>query len=84
MRPAVVSGNTVSFSWTPGAGGGAPTSYVLLASATPGGPVIASLPVSGTSLSVPNVPSGACHVRVAGVNSMGTGVPSSPVTVIVP
>lgn len=84
LNPAVVSGSTVSFSWTPGLGGGAPTSYVLLASTTPGGPVIASLPVSGTSLSVPNVPSGAYYVRVAGVNSVGTGTPSSPVTVIVP
>lgn len=84
LNPAVVSGSTVSFSWTPGLGGGAPTSYVLLASTTPGGPVIASLPVSGTSLSVPNVPSGAYYVRVAGVNSVGTGAPSSPVTVIVP
>lgn len=84
LNPAVVSGSTVSFSWTPGAGGGAPTSYVLLASVTPGGPVIASLPVSGTSISVPGVPSGAYYVRVAGVNSVGTGAPSSPVTVVVP
>ncbi|MFN7979209.1 MAG: hypothetical protein U0P30_13825 [Vicinamibacterales bacterium] len=84
LNPAVVAGSTVSFSWTPGAGGGAPTSYVLLASVTPGGPVVASVPVSGTSIVVPGVPSGAYYVRVAGVNSVGTGVASSPVTVIVP
>ncbi|MCC7180853.1 MAG: hypothetical protein IT177_20910 [Acidobacteria bacterium] len=49
-----------------------------------GGPVIASLPVSGTSISVPGVPSGAYYVRGAAVNSVGTGAPSSPVTVVVP
>lgn len=84
LNAPVVSGTTVSFSWTPGLGGGAPTSYVLLASTTPGGPVIASLPVSGTSIGVPNVPSGTYHVRVSGVNSVGTGAPSNSVTVVVP
>ena len=84
LNAPVVSGSTVSFSWTPGLGGGAPTSYVLLASVTPGGPVIASLPVSGTSIGVPNVPSGTYYVRVSGVNSVGTGAPSNSVTVVVP
>lgn len=84
LNAPVVTGNTVSFSWTPGAGGGAPTSYLLTASLTPGGAVIASLPVSGSSLAVPGVPSGTYFVRVAGVNSVGPGPASNQVTVVVP
>jgi|694.fasta_scaffold33346_7 hypothetical protein len=84
MNAPVVSGSTVNFSWTPGAGGGAPTSYLLLASVTPGGPVIASLPVAGASISVPGVPSGTYYVRVSGVNSVGAGPASNSVTVVVP
>lgn len=84
LNAPVVSGSTVSFSWTPGAGGGAPTSYLLTASVTPGGPVIASVPVSGAGLSVPGVPSGTYYVRVSGVNSVGAGPASNQVTVVVP
>ncbi len=84
LNAPVVSGRTVNFSWTPGAGGGAPTSYLLTASVTPGGPVIASVPVSGTGLSVPGVPSGTYYVRVSGVNSVGAGPASNSVTVVVP
>ena len=84
LNAPVVSGSTVSFSWTPGAGGGAPTSYLLTASVTPGGPVIASVPVSSSSLGVPGVPSGTYYVRVAGVNSVGPGPASNQVTVVVP
>lgn len=84
LHPPVVSGSTVSFSWTPGAGGGAPTSYLLTASVTPGGTAIATLPLSGSSVSVPGVPRGTYYVRVSGVNSVGVGLPSSTVTVVVP
>lgn len=84
LNAPVVSGNTVSFSWTPGAGGGAPTSYLLTAAVTPGGPTIASVPVSGAGLTVPGVPSGTYYVRVSGVNSVGAGPASNSVTVVVP
>ena len=84
LNAPVVSGRTVTFSWTPGAGGGAPTSYLLMAAVTPGGPAIASVPVSGTGLSVPGVPPGTYYVRVSGVNSVGAGPASNAVTVVVP
>jgi hypothetical protein len=45
--------------------------------------VIASLPVNGTSLTVPNVPSGNYYVRVSGVNGSGAGSPSTEVLVSV-
>ena len=84
LNAPVVSGSTVTFSWTPGAGAGASTSYLLTASLTPGGASIASLPVSATGIAVPNVPPGTYYVRVSGVNSAGVGAPSNQVTVVVP
>jgi hypothetical protein len=79
-----VSGSTVTLSWS-GASSG---SYVVEAALVPGGPVIASLPVVGTSLTVPNVPAGTYYVRVrpgAGgaasnevVVSVSSGCPAPP------
>lgn len=79
-----VSGSTVTLQWSGGSG-----SYVVEAAVVPGGAVIASLPVSGLSLTVPNVPSGTYYVRVrdaAGgavsneitVSVAGTGCPAPP------
>jgi hypothetical protein len=71
---STVNGSTVVLTWTGGSG-----SYVVEAALVPGGAVIASLPVSGTSLTVPNVPSGTYYVRVRD----GSGRASNEVTVSV-
>ena len=56
---AAVSGNTVTLTWSGGSG-----SYVVEAAVVPGGSIVASLPVSGTTLVVPAVPPGTYFVRV--------------------
>jgi hypothetical protein len=70
-----VNGTTVTLTWTGGSG-----SYVVEAAFSPGGAVIASLPVNATSLTVPNVPAGTYFVRV---RNAGGGAPSNEVTVSV-
>lgn len=82
LNAAVVSGNTVSLSWTPGAGG-APTSYILRASLTPGGSPFASVPMVGTSMTFTDVPSGAYYLRLAAANAVGTGPVSNEIMVVV-
>lgn len=81
---SAVSSNTATFVWQPPSTGGVPSSYLLGAALSPGGPLIASLPVTGTSLNVPNVPNGVYYVRVRALNSDGTSGPSNEVVVVVP
>ncbi len=78
-----VSGTTVSFAWTAG-GGAAPTSFVLSAAVTPGGAPVASVPVSGSSVTIPGVPRGTYYVRLTAVNAAGASAPSNQITVVVP
>ena len=80
---SAVTGNTVTLTWSAPGSGGAPSSYIVEASVVPGGPVVASLPVAGTSLTVPNVPSGNYYVKVRALNGSGAGAPSSEVLVSV-
>lgn len=82
LNPAGGAGSTLNLSWTPG-GGGAPTSYLLTASA-PGGGVLATLPLTGTSISIPGVPNGTYVLQIAGVNAVGTGPASNQITVTLP
>ncbi len=79
----VVSGTTVTLTWNPPTVGGVPTSYIVEAALVPGGAVIATLPVAGTTLTVPNVPSGVYYVRVRALNSAGQSAPSNEVVVTV-
>jgi hypothetical protein len=72
----------VSLSWVPGAGG-TPASYIVRARLSPGGPVIASLPVSGTSMSV-SAPPGTYFVTVVAENALGTSAESNSIPVVVP
>lgn len=81
---ANVSGNTVNLLWQPPTTGGVPSSYQVEASLSPGGAVIASLPVPGTTLVVPNVPNGVYYVRVRAVNADGVSNVSNEVIVVVP
>ncbi len=81
--PTVGSGN-VGLSWSAPTTGGAPTSYQVLASLTPGGAPVAALNAGlNTSISVP-APPGTYFVRVRGVNAVGPGPLSNEVTVVVP
>jgi hypothetical protein len=79
-----VSGNTVNLAWSAPASGDAPTGYVINASLSPGGPIIAALPVSGTSLVLNGVPNGVYYVHVRAVNLDGPSGPSNEVVVSVP
>ena len=78
-----VSGTTVSVSWTAGSGV-APTSYVLSAAVTPGGATVASVPLSGASVTIPGVPRGTYYLRLTAVNAAGASAPSNQVTLVVP
>jgi hypothetical protein len=80
---ASASGTTAMFSWAPSPAGGAPTSYLLEATLIANGPVIASVPVAGTTLTVPNVPPGTYFVRVRGVNAGGAGPASAQQSVTI-
>jgi subtilisin family serine protease len=83
MNPASVAAGQVAMSWTAPTTGGAATSYVVVASLTPGGPAIANLPVAGLGVTVP-APPGTYFVRVHGVNALGVGPASNEITVVVP
>ncbi len=83
LAAATVTGNTVSLSWTPGAGP-TPTVYGLTASATPGGPPLASVTLTGTSASFPGVARGTYYLRMTASNAIGTSAPSNEVMVVVP
>ncbi len=76
---AFFDGVTAHFAWAPGAGGGAPSGYVL--QATSGGAVVATLPVSGTQLSVPNVPTS--QEFVVNLYAVNQGGSSAPATLLV-
>lgn len=78
-----VAGNTVSLSWSAGAGG-TPSGYTLVARATPAGAPIVSVPLSGTSASFPGVPAGTYYLQLVATNAAGSSGPSAQVTLVVP
>lgn len=77
---AQAAGSTVTIAWM---GSPSATSYQIQASLSPSGPTIASLPVGGTSLSVPAVPAGTYYLRVIASGPGGMSAPSSEVAVTV-
>jgi hypothetical protein len=79
---STVSGTTVVLTWNASAAG-AVTGYLVEASVVPGGANVATLPVVGTSLTVPNVPPGTYFVRVRALNGAAQSAPSNEVTVSV-
>jgi len=79
---AVVTGNTVSLSWT--APAGAITSYVLEAGTGTGLANLGTLSIGATpSLVVPGVPAGTYVLRVRAVTTAGSGAPSADVVIAV-
>ena len=78
---STVSGTTVTLTWS--AASGSVSGYLVEASVVPGGAIVASLPVGGTTLTVPNVPPGTYFVRVRGLNGGAQSAPSNEVTVAV-
>ena len=79
-----VSGNTVTLTWIAPLTGPVPTGYIVQASLSPGGGIIASLPVSDTTLVVNDVPNGVYYVHVRAVNIDGASTASNEVIVVVP
>jgi hypothetical protein len=84
MNPPSVSGGNVTFSWVNGSGGSTPTGFVLRARLAPGGPIVASLTVSGNSFTVPGVPRGTYFVSVQAMAGALLSAESNQVTVVVP
>jgi hypothetical protein len=83
LNPAVVNGNQVTLSWQPAQDGPVPTFYTVVAAVAPGGPPVASLPLTGLTITVP-APRGTYFVRVRAHNDFGSSELSSEVTVVVP
>jgi hypothetical protein len=71
------SGFTVTFRWSAPTTmfASAATSFLLEAGLSPGTTLV-SMPVSATSITIPNVPPGTFYVRVRGVNAFGAGPPT--------
>lgn len=81
---ATVTGNTVTLTWLPPATGAAPLAYIVEASLSPGGPIIAVFAVDDTSMIATSVPNGVFYVRVRSVNADGVGAASNEALVAVP
>lgn len=73
----IVSGPSVQISWSAPASGGEVAGYILEAGSATGLANLAMVPVGGTSLNVPVVPSGTYFIRVRATNAMGTGPASN-------
>jgi hypothetical protein len=83
LAPPIVSGDSVTLNWSLPVGGQPATSFTIVASLSPGGPPVASLPVGAVQgLTVP-APAGVYYVRVVGVNAAGAGPMSNEVVVVV-
>lgn len=80
LLPATVSGGQVTLQWSAVAGA---AGYTVLAR-SPGSPaIIASLPVSAATITVP-APGGQYVVSVVARNGLGTSAESNAITVVVP
>lgn len=81
---ASVNGSAVLMTWQAPSTGGAPTEYIFDASLSPGGPLIASYAVTGTTITITGVPNGVYYLRVSALNPDGRSAPSNEVVVAVP
>jgi hypothetical protein len=80
----VVTGNAVTLTWMAPVTGGSAGAYVLEAGSGPGASDIARIPVTGTTMTAPNVPAGTYFLRVRAVNNTGVGEASPEFQVVVP
>lgn len=81
---ATVSGNNLSLTWNAPLNGGAPSTYTLLARATVGGPVLATVPVGNVTSFAAAGPNGVFVLSLVASNAGGSGPESSTVTVTLP
>jgi hypothetical protein len=79
-----VNGTSVALTWKAPSVGGVPDAYIVDASLSPSGPVIASFGVAGTTMSVTDVPHGVYYARVHASNADGQGPASNEVVIAVP
>jgi glucose/arabinose dehydrogenase len=82
---AVVSGSTVTISWTPPLTGIIPTGYQLEAGSVAGSANLAIVAAGATqtSLAFPGIPQGAYYVRIRSVAPTGVSAASNEIVVIV-
>ncbi len=78
------AGNAITISFAPPTSGGVPTSFTVLARLTPGGPLVASLPIGANPALTIGAPNGTFVVTAQGANAAGAGAESAPVTFSVP
>lgn len=69
--------------WNPGPGG-VPAQYTIVASSTPGGVPIVTLPTPNTFLSLRDIPGGTYYVRVIAQNACGQSAESAEFVVVAP
>ena len=81
---ASANGNVLSMSWGPPTSGAAPTSYTLIARATPGGAVLGTLPLGNVTSFAAAAPNGVFALSLTATNASGTGPESAAVTVTLP
>lgn len=81
---AVVAGNTVTLAWQASSTGSAPLGYLVEASLSPGGAIVAAFLVRDTSIVLNAVPNGVYYVRVRSGNAEGISGASNEVIVSVP
>lgn len=75
-----LNGRHVTFAWTPGVGGGAPTAFYLRVGSTAGGSDIGTFPMGGANqVNVPNVAPGTYFVRALAYNNGGFSPESNEV-----
>lgn len=77
---AYLNGRHVTFAWTSGVGGGAPTAFYLEAGTSSGGAEFGRFPVGGAGqVNIPNVAPGSYFVRVLAYNNGGFSPASNEV-----
>jgi hypothetical protein len=76
----MVSGTSVQFTWTAGAGGCVATGYTVSVGTTPGGTGVSSATVTTTSATINIAASGTYYARVNASNAYGSSGPSGEVT----
>ena len=81
MQPAAVNRPNVTLSWMPPGSGPAPTAYAIVASLSPDGPTVATLPVGTLTSVLVQAPDGVYFVRVFAAVA-GTAIPSNQVAVL--